>query len=115
MDFEDHIPRGCSLTPDSKDRGPSLLNLMHLSWTMQNKCKCSPLVYHGLNNLKEKNSQVNMPHGYNESNISIPAPYGNSTNNLSTSSDLEPSVIPYQANQPMDPQLWDSNCCDNFR
>jgi len=35
--------------------------------------------------------------------------YNNSINNLASAPDLEPSVIPYQANQSVDPQLWDGN------
>ena len=40
-------------------------------------------------------------------------PYVLETNNTSAS-DLEPLVIPYQANQPVDPQLQNDNFCSIF-
>jgi len=36
-------------------------------------------------------------------------PHGIDTNNTLSSPSLEPLVIPYQANQPADPQLWNGN------
>ena len=38
-----------------------------------------------------------------------PLPHVNNTNYLVSLLDLEPLAIPYQANQPVDPQLWDRN------
>ena len=53
-------------------------------------------------------SQINLPHVRNEANSSNPLPHVN-TNYLVSPLDLEPLAIPYQANQPADPQLWDRN------
>jgi len=50
-----------------------------------------------------------MPHTCNEANSPIPLPYVNGTNYSVSPPNLEPSAIPYQANQPIDPQLWDRN------
>jgi len=50
-----------------------------------------------------------VPLEHNVSNTSVYVPHGNNTNNTSFPSDLEPSVISYQANQPADLQLWDGN------
>lgn len=44
-----------------------------------------------------------MPHVCNEANLPIPLPYVNGTNYSVSPPDLEPSTIPYQANQPIDP------------
>jgi len=54
-------------------------------------------------------SQVNVPHVHNEANSPTPLPHVNGTNYSVSPLDLEPLAIPYQANQPADPQLWDRN------
>ena len=54
-------------------------------------------------------SQANVPHACNEANLPIPPPHVNGINYSVSPPDPEPSAIPYQANQPADPQLWDRN------
>ena len=54
-----------------------------------------------------------------ENNSTNPAPIVEPThvshevapNNTSTTHGLQPTAIPYAVNQPVDPQLWDSNFC----
>ena len=49
--------------------------------------------------------------------IPVHIPYGNNTNNVNNtlaSSNLELLVMPYQANQPADPQLQDNNFASIF-
>ena len=54
-----------------------------------------------------------------ENNYTNPAPIVEPThvshevapNNTSTTHGLQPTAIPYAVNQPVDPQLWDSNFC----
>jgi len=47
----------------------------------------------------------------NQNKVITPAPatHSTSTNLAMNPTNLEPFVIPYQANQPVDPMLWDSN------
>lgn len=54
-------------------------------------------------------SQANVPHACNEANLPIPPPHVNGINYSVSPPDLEPSAIPYQANQPAGPQLWDGD------
>ena len=42
---------------------------------------------------------------------SMHVPHAAELNCENTPQDLEPLVIPYQANQPVDPQLWDDDFC----
>jgi len=58
---------------------------------------------------QEASSQTSVPYDHNETYPSNPAPQNNNINYLATLLDLEPLAIPYQANQPVDPQLWDRN------
>ena len=58
---------------------------------------------------QEASSQTSMPHNHNEAYLPNSVPQDNSINYSATPLDLEPSAIPYQANQPADPQLWDRN------
>jgi len=53
--------------------------------------------------------QSNVPSGQNEANTPDPAAHLTGINPAATSANLEPSAIPYQANQPADPTLWDGS------
>ena len=44
-------------------------------------------------------------------NKTMPEPHGSGTSNTNIPYGLEPATIPYSANQPVDPQLWDGNFC----
>jgi len=68
----------------------------HQSWTEQ------------LEDKKQNTLQINMPQCHNEANSPL-SPYANNSNHSVSPLDLEPSAIPYQANQPTDPELWDRN------
>jgi len=50
-----------------------------------------------------------MPSGQNETNTPDPTAHLTGVNLMAISANLEPSAIPYQANQPVDPMLWDSS------
>jgi len=55
---------------------------------------------------QKASSQTSVPHDHNETYSPNPASQDNSINSinyLATLPDLEPSAIPYQANQPTDP------------
>jgi len=58
---------------------------------------------------QEASSQTSVPHDHNKAYPPNSVPQDNGINYLATPPDLEPSVIPYQANQPADLQLWDRN------
>ena len=51
----------------------------------------------------------NVPSDQNKANTSNPAAHLTGINLAATSANLEPSAIPYQANQPVDPILWDGS------
>ena len=50
-----------------------------------------------------------MPLDQNEVSTPDPAIHSTGTNLATNPVNLEPSAIPYQANQPADPMLWDGN------
>ena len=54
-------------------------------------------------------SQSNVSLNQNEVITPDPVTYLTGANFTMNPVNLEPSTIPYQANQPMDPMLWDSN------
>ena len=54
-------------------------------------------------------SQSNVFPDQNKEIIPDPATHTTSVNLATTSPNLEPLAIPYQANQPADPMLWDGN------
>ena len=58
---------------------------------------------------QEASSQTSVSHDHNKAYLPNSVPQDNGINYLATPPDLEPSAIPWQANQPADPQLWDGN------
>jgi len=72
---------------------PSLAaNAKQQSWANQDNNNCSSI------------PQNNVPLNQNKAHTHV-----NGTNLSATTPSLEPSAIPYQADHPMDPALWDSN------
>jgi len=49
------------------------------------------------------------PRAADSSNTNVP--HSEDSNNMFPPQGMEPLVIPYSINQPVDPQLWDSNSC----
>ena len=92
-----------SLSTESTESGISKASSMDYADRMQIQSWAEQL-----EDEEQNTPQINMPQCHNEANSPL-SPHANDSNHSVSPPDLEPSAIPYQANQLADPQLWDGN------
>ena len=111
MNIEEHQPRECSSSPgNNKYRSQSTHSSSNASSIdyaeqMETQATSGNWAEQVDEEVPATPFQFNIPQGHNEANTHHMASCSIPTDNLVTPLDLEPSTIPYQANQPTDPQL----------